>query len=153
MKKIVLGFSLLICLNAMSQDVPKNIEVAFKKLYPSAVDTEWITYSKTYVSEFMVKDAYKTASFDKSGNWIQTSTSIEEASLPAAVKTFINNKFGDAAFDSVELIESKSLKYYNIVVMDEEGETSNVALDATGKIVKLVQEIEEDEESEEEDEE
>ena len=153
MKKLAIGISLLFCLNAMSQSVPKNIESAFKKQYPSAMDAEWTNYSTSYEIVFSEKDVYKTAIFDKAGNWIKTTSQVDAEIVPQPVMKYITNKFGDAAFDSAEFIETKNLNYYNITVIDEEGETSSLTLDATGKIVTVASEIIEDEETEEDDEE
>lgn len=150
MKKIVIGISLLFCLNATGQTVPKTVDAAFKKLYPTATDAEWSTYSNSYVSEFVIKDSYMTASFDKSGVWMKTTSQVEEDALPQAVKTYLTSKYGKDAFDSAEMVETKTLKYYDISVLDEDGETSNITVDATGKIVKVAQEVIEEEEYDEE---
>tara|TARA_B110000503_G_C7154339_1_gene416629 strand:+ start:597 stop:1055 length:459 start_codon:yes stop_codon:yes gene_type:complete len=152
MKKLAIGISLLFCLNAMSQSVPKNIESAFKKQYPSAMDTEWTSYLNSYEIVFSEKDIYKTAILDIAGNWIKTISQVDAENIPQPVMTYVTNKFGDAAFDSAEFIETKTLKYYNITVIDEEGETSYLTLDATGKIVTVANEVLE-EEAEEDDEE
>jgi hypothetical protein len=66
---------------------------------------------------------------------------------------YVTNKFGDASFDSAELIETKAAKYYSIVVIDEEGETSQLNLNALGKIVDVEPSNDEETEEEEEDEE
>lgn len=148
MKKLAIGISLLFCLNAMSQSVPKNIESAFKKQYPSAMDAEWTTYSTSYEIVFSEKDVYKTATFDKTGVWIKTTSQVDAESIPQPVMNYVTNKFGDAAFDSAEFIETKTLKYYNITVIDNEGETSYLTLDATGKIVTVANEVLEEEDEE-----
>ena len=151
MKKLALGISLLFCLNAMSQSIPKNIESAFKKQYPSAADAELTTYSTSYEIVFSEKEIYKTAIFNKAGDWVSTTTQIDAEMVPKPVMTYVTNKFGDAAFDSAELIETKDLKYYSITVIDEDGETSYLTLDATGKAVNVENESNDDE-TEEEDE-
>jgi len=151
MKKIAIGISLLFCLSAMSQNVPKNIEAAFKKQYPAAADAEWTTYSNSYEIEFSDKEVYKTSIFDKKGTWIKTTSQVEAESVPKPVMAYVTNKFGDASFDSAELIETKGAKYYSIVVIDEEGKTSQLNLNALGKIIDV--EPSNDEEIEEEDEE
>ena len=152
MKKIVLITSLFFCLSAIGQTVPKTVEAAFKKLYPTASDAEWTTYSDSYVSEFVVNDSYKAASFDKSGKWIQTSSQVDEESLPQAVKTYVTSKFGEDSFESAEFVETQALKYYSINVVNEDGETTNIALDTVGKLVKVAQEQSEEEEYEEDEE-
>jgi|GEM_PF-5339864 len=152
MKKLVLGISFLFCLSAMSQSIPKNIESAFKKQYPSAMDTEWTSYSNSYVIEFSDKDVYKTTNYDKAGLWLKTTSQIEQESVPKPVMTYVSNKFGDSVFDSAEYVETKSLKYYSISVIDEEGETNYLTLDATGKPVTVTAEISNDDETEDEEE-
>ena len=152
MKKIVLITSLLFSLSAIGQTVPKSIETAFKKLYPTASDAEWTTYTNSYVSEFVISDTYKAASFDKSGKWIQTSSQVDEESLPQAVKSYVTSKFGKDSFESAEFVETQALKYYSINVINEDGETTNIALDTAGKLVKVTQEQSEEEEYEEDEE-
>ncbi|MCO6476900.1 MAG: PepSY-like domain-containing protein [Phaeodactylibacter sp.] len=73
--------------------VPKNIEAAFAEKYPKADDVSWEELDEVYIASFLDGDYYCDAYFDKAGNWMETSTIIDEADLPEAVVAGVKAKY------------------------------------------------------------
>ncbi len=73
--------------------VPANIEAAFAKKYPKADDVSWEELDDSYIASFLNGDYYCDAYFNKAGNWLETSTIIDQADLPEAVAAVVKGKY------------------------------------------------------------
>ncbi len=80
---------------ALGQDsvVPQNIAEAFAQKYPKAEDVSWEELDDVYIASFLANDYYCDAFFDKSGNWTETSTIIDEADVPKPVVAAVKSKY------------------------------------------------------------
>lgn len=103
-----------------NNDIPQNVTSAFAAKYPGVNADKWRLTDNGYAAKAKIEGHTYTVDFDKTGNWVQSSTKINWPwKLPAAIKTGFNNtKYKNWNMYSVRLIDKPSGRYYQITVND-----------------------------------
>ena len=144
MKKIVFLFLLgvMFCSDSFAQKittdkVPVLISRAFRSRFPVASQESWEKESKAvYEVVFFYENKRQSASFDTSGTWLETETSIKFNQLPHAVNAAFNKQFG--GFNVQESIQvetpDKGTIYELVISKGKEG--YEVQFSAKGELIK-----------------
>ncbi len=88
-------------------DVPKNVMTTFQNLYPNATDINWDKFENDYIAYFENDGNYSEATFDSTGKWLETSTSMEVEQMPDFIALYISENIEEA------------VDYYNNITMTE----------------------------------
>jgi hypothetical protein len=130
MKKIFVLFSacLLFSLMGHSQPIPAdkvpvNIKQAFAKKFPAATDVRYELETRAYEVIFKEKGVGMSATFDPSGNWLETETEIKESDLPKEVSASVAKNFPGFKLSEVSRTETsdKGIFYEMDLKKDKEG--------------------------------
>jgi hypothetical protein len=121
-----------LAVNAQS-DAVKN---AFAGKFPNAKSAKWQSQSDGYTVSFKDSDGKKNALFSKAGEWKQTTVSIDEDDLPAAVKKSISIQYGRFEIDIAEQLfrPGKEMAYQTF--LDTDDLTMRTVWDAKGKLLE-----------------
>ncbi|MCB9359774.1 MAG: PepSY-like domain-containing protein [Flavobacteriales bacterium] len=118
---------------AMAQEAPAKVKESCKKKFPAAKEIDWTKDGANYVGEFYENDMTVLGTFDATGKWLETKTSIEETEIPSAVAkaalakhkgTYLSNQSKIENSDDVvtyEIILSSDDAIYTLLI-SEEGE-------------------------------
>jgi hypothetical protein len=80
-----------------------------------------------------------SASFDDSGKWVESETTITDKDLPSSVISVLNKDFTGYKKGHIELFESTTMKGFEIGL--KQGDISlEVVFDNNGKIIKKTSE-------------
>lgn len=151
MKKILIGAMIMLSTSLIAQDVPSAVSKAFKAKFPTVKEVDWMEGETGYDADFYVGNENKVVSFDESGNWLQTQTTLEEEKYPATITKAIKAKYTGAEVEGVQLIETKTESFYNVNAANEKA-SYTLKLDKAGKILS-VEEFSNDDDSYDDDEE
>ena len=146
MKNVSIIFAILflqVGVFAQNSDVPVNIQKALKAKFPSAQDIEW-TNGEIFLASFWAGDDYKEATFNKSGEWLETSTVLEEDKLPVNVVTSLTKSLGEAYITYVLKMEKKDGSQFYVIDLSTETENLQVTTDLTGKVLKKMVMVDEE---------
>ncbi len=125
---LILGF-LGLGLLAGAQTPPRQVSDAFNLKFKNAEKISWNQEeANEWEAEFIQNGKETSASFDLSGNWLETETEISEKDLPIPVKSAIDKKYSGYKIEETEMIESPAFSGYEIVL--EKGE-KNVEVQVT----------------------
>lgn len=126
--------------------VPASITTAFKSKFPSATHIVWEKENADYEANFKVNGKEMSASFDNSGNWLETETELKVADLPAAVQQILKKDFANYKVNEASQIESvKNGNSYEAEIAKGK-ETFDVLFASDGKVIsKTKKEKEKDE--------
>lgn len=147
---LLLFFGLSACGNA--QQVPQAVQEAFHKKFPNASQVEWGKENPAeYEAEFVQHGTRMSANFTADGSWKETETVIDRADLPEAVLATLSSDFADAdvreaarienaegTLYEVEVGSSASMEEENEGYEEEEGDSTDLIFDASGKLIKKV---------------
>ena len=147
---------------AMAADVPSIVEKNFKSKYPTATDVEWYDEEDgSYAAYFYDNDASKTAKFNSTGSWTETSTLIDDTEIPTSVTKSIKTAYANATINGSTLVEvPNALNQYEVSI-EAKGSTLLLTYNEKGELLKKLEEVvesddaddaEEDTSSEEEEE-
>ena len=119
------------------QSVSNAVVNQFTKLYADAEDIEWEDDDDgNLVAYFNLNDNYVQATFSKNAKWLNTSTFIDDDSLPASVKTAVQKVFtGDFFYTEVEKMETPDNLQYKVEIETDDA-TFQVLFDKDGKLLK-----------------
>ncbi len=126
-----------ISVSAFSQKNPSEIiRKEFAKKYATAKSVRWDNEEKNeWEAEFILDGKKMSASFDNSGNWIESETAITEKELPPLVVAALNNDFSAFKKRDIEIFESVEIKGFELSL--KKGKTSiEVIFDNSGKILR-----------------
>lgn len=146
MKKLLIGAALLISASVFAQDVPSAVTKAFKAKYPAAKEVEWNEGDEGYEADFYVGNENKVVSFGESGNWVQTSTNLEEDKFPATITKAVKAKYPSVEVESVQMVETAAATIYNVNASNENASYS-LKLDKAGKILNVEEFANDDDDS------
>jgi hypothetical protein len=145
---LVLAF-VLISFSAFSQKTPPEIvKKEFAKKYTTAQTVKWGSEEKNeWEAEFTMDGKKMSASFDNSGRWMESETSITEKELPAAVVNVLNKDYQGYKKSDISIFEDSKTKGFELTL--KKGETSSeLLIDNSGKVIKKTDLKEEDEKEE-----
>jgi hypothetical protein len=126
-----------ISVSAFSQKNPSEIvKKEFSKKYATAQSVKWDTEGKNeWEAEFTMDGKKMSASFDESGKWLESETTITDKDLPSSVISVLNKDFPGYKKSPIEIFESPAMKGFEIGL--KKGVTSlEVVFDINGKIIK-----------------
>lgn len=125
------------CSGGISEkDIPRQVLTSFNGRFTDVSKVRWSSESdSTYEASFVFKEKKRRALFGKSGQWIETETSIITAELPLTVVQTLNNGFYHYRIKSCEQMETPSQGVYYEVVVKNAMETLQVQLNAEGIIL------------------
>ncbi|HRH61440.1 MAG TPA: PepSY-like domain-containing protein, partial [Chitinophagaceae bacterium] len=84
MKNILLAFSIITTFSCMAQtDIPAAVQASFNKNFPGIAVKKWEKEAGNYEAEFKKDGKNMSATFTAKGDWLETETDIDVASLPA----------------------------------------------------------------------
>lgn len=146
MRKLLIGAALLISTSIFAQDVPSAVTKAFKAKYPAAKEVEWNEGDEGYEADFYVGNENKVVSFGESGNWVQTSTNLEEDKFPATITKAVKAKYPSVEVESVQMVETAAATIYNVNASNENASYS-LKLDKAGKILNVEEFANDDDDS------
>ncbi len=128
--------------------VPETVQKAFQAKFAGAKEVEWKTEEEgEYEAEFSLNNVETSASFDASGNWKETETKVNYATLPSSVLDTLSVRFRDYKVEDkmVEKTETPEGTFWEVELKKGEQEVEVVFKD-DGTVVK--QEAEEEGEEE-----
>jgi hypothetical protein len=106
---------------AVTQDPPSKVEFAFKQQFPSINEVKWAKSDNTFVAEFKDKHTQVKASFDSSGNFVESEQEIDIAELPQKVVLYI-------------LTQDETAKIFKAYKIERAGGTQKVLYDVVARI-------------------
>lgn len=109
---------------------------AFNVKYPSAKKVQWVKEGAEFEVEFELQETDFSATFDSSGKWIETESSIAFDKMPAAVRNTLQYSFAGYKIKETEKVDSekwgsgfevllKKKHDRRILVLNEKGEVIN----------------------------
>ncbi len=142
MKKIVLFIIYLFSFTAITNAqkaapmaIPDNINIAFSRDFPSALDTRWMIERDNYWVMFDENGITRAVKYDKKGNWIQQEEKIEIADLPIEVTSSIKDNFSGYDTYEAERVELPNTEVrYNVDLM-KGNDYWEVKVSTAGKIL------------------
>lgn len=102
---------------AFGQDdeLPSNVDHAFKAKYPKAKSVYGYPEENIYKIDFEISNKNYTAIYAEDGTWIETSSLIPDDEVPAKVVSAINKAYQDIEISFSELVEHpKEGKFFRI---------------------------------------
>ena len=139
MKKIIILVAAFIffSLSAFSQkNPPEIVKKEFTKKYATAQSVKWENEEKNeWEAEFTFEGKKMSASFDNSGKWMESETTITEKDLPVAVVNTLNKDYQGYKKGEISIFEDSKNKGFELTM--KKGESSiEVLIDNAGKIIK-----------------
>jgi len=126
------------------QKVPQKVTDAFAQKFPTAKSVKWDKESTTeWEAEFKMNKVEYSANFLEDGTWKETEHEIAERDLPAPVKKALSESFPGFKTEEMEMSETAAGTVYEFKIEKEEMDME-VAIDASGKVIKQEMEKEED---------
>lgn len=129
---------LLLGLGASAQAQPAvsaAILSQFNTMYAGVEDAEWDEDGDNYVVYFTLNDNFATATFSKTGNWVQTVMGITEKELPENILKVISSSYSDFSFTDVEKVDKKDSVEFNVEI-ETETKVISLIIASDGKIIK-----------------
>lgn len=148
MKKTILSFlasGLVFMACGQNPTPPKEVQTAFSKQFKEVQNPKWEQEDNEWEAEFKVNGTEMSASFDNSGNWLETETEVKKKDVPADIFKAVNLKFEGWEMEEVERIEKPNFKGYEIALEKGETETEILVTDSGEITIKKVK-VEDDEE-------
>jgi hypothetical protein len=119
-KKILLIVcSLMIGFNVIAANPPAVVSKAFENKFPGAEKVKWDKENAhEYEAEFTLGGSKMSASFDETGKWLETETSITMRQVPDVVQASFNRDHPKAVVKGCSRIEKADGKFsYEIEMM------------------------------------
>lgn len=131
---------------AQKTNAPEPVAKAFADRFPEASSVKWDReHPDEWEAEFKNNGEDVSASFDATGNWLETEHEINPNNLPAVVKDAINAKYGSDEIEEAEMIDSPDFTGAYEVEVESRDQEHNLVIDSTGKILRDEVESDDDE--------
>lgn len=114
------GLILMAC--GQNPTPPKEVQAAFSKKYASADDIKWEQEDDEWEAEFKNQGVKMSASFDNTGEWIETESKVKKDDIPSEVFKAISLEYNGFEIEKVEKTESNDFSGYEITLEKEETE-------------------------------
>jgi hypothetical protein len=106
---------------AIAQDAPAKVKESCKKKFPTAKEIDWNKDGVNYIGEFYENDMTVIGTFDATGKWLETKTSIEESEIPAVVsKSALAKHKGTYLSNQSKIEDSNNVVTYEIVLSSDD---------------------------------
>ncbi len=153
MKKLIsvmlmMTFIAFSCAQGTKENVPEIVKSAFSKKFPSVSKVKWEKEKEgEWEGSFKMDKKEYSANFAEDGTWLETEFEILKSEIPALVQQTLDSQFSEYAIEESEQSETSNGIAYEFEL--EKGKVElEVAIDATGKVIKQKNESEESEENE-----
>ena len=134
----VLSLALTNNVLAQVRSVPATVTEAFKSKYPNASNVEWKDKLSGFVALFDNNGGHYEARFNNKAVWQYTEQTIDENTLPAAVKDGYNkSKWAEWDIDGITKIELPGDKVqYRLHVVKSDLQKKNLLFNSEGRLLK-----------------
>jgi hypothetical protein len=147
---IILICGVVVMVHGQNQLPPKEVQDSFAKKFKSAMDIQWEQEENEWEAEFKMDGTCMSASFDNTGQWLETETEINIKDLPSEIHKAVNLKFNGWEIDEIESIEKPDYKGYEIDL--EKGNTeTEIQVTASGEITIEKVSVDDDEDDDDDD--
>lgn len=136
MKQSILIAVLLLFFSCEETEVPRNVQIKFLELEPSAHRINWTIDDGIYQVDCLIKSKKTTSYFDKNGNWLETESEIDSEELPEAILKTLKTKMGEYSIIDIELVKTKENQVLYEVDLKKENKIYDILFDETGKILR-----------------
>jgi hypothetical protein len=153
MKNIILITMVLVtllfqkCVQTNNGNVPDKIISAFNQRFPDVNQVKWEMENDTeWESEFNMDGKEYAASFNLSGEWMETEIKIKEGDLTEMIMQTIESEFPGYEIEEVSMLETPSMKNVYELELEKEETSQEVVITSDGKIIdqKNIEENDED---------
>ena len=104
---VFLSFFVFSLVVSAKKTPPAAISKTFSDMYQHAEKVKWsVEDSKEWEAEFVMNGKETSASFDLSGNWLETEIGMNKANLPQEVKAAFDKQFPDAKITECVKLET-----------------------------------------------
>ena len=110
--------------------MPEELKTYINVNYPGAVVVDFDKEPTGFEVEIRHEGLSKEVTFDKSYNWIKTSTDLSR-NVPAVVKNAVNAKYPGKIIDDCDFVQLASGESFYLVELDDYDNDLKVALDGT----------------------
>lgn len=119
--------------------VPSLVLNTLKAQYPLSSDVEWEEHGDLYEAEFDMNDSIEvSARIDQAGKMVMQKQDIPLSELSSAIKTAIQNQYGEYVIDDVEKIQKEGAVYYQIELKGTSKKELNLIFSDDGKEEKNI---------------
>lgn len=109
--------------NLKQEQVPQPVQTAFQQKYPDQKKVDWELEEKRYEAEFTVHGKEVEVCFDEQGQWIETCTELDEADMPASVKSFLDKNYAGYTVKELMLVKTaKEETFYELELRKDRSE-------------------------------
>ncbi len=121
MNGIMRMFLILVSISLMMQ-VPRKVQNAFDRRYPSVKYALWSIEDDEYHLSFEHFGQEKIAIFRYNGDWLKTLVIIEPSKLMFCIRDFIKHEYKDARIGTAYYVVTPTLCEYHVYLERGEGE-------------------------------
>lgn len=95
-KYFLLSIAFLIAITTFATDIPKAIQDAFSKKFPTAKSVKWDKENANeYEASFLLNGIKNSANYTVQGLLLETESEIKVSELPSAITLHIQKKYHD----------------------------------------------------------
>ena len=116
-------------------NVPESVMKTFKVMFPNAESISWEDNEEMFTAYFLEGEIEREALFDSEGKWLETSTVIEEESIPEKITAYVDSKYEVDSYESIIKEESPDKILY-FLIFETEDDSYEIVVDENGKPVK-----------------
>jgi|GEM_PF-962265 len=123
--------------NALPTDVLKN----FKTTFFDAKKTTWVKEGENFIASFTLDEMKSSATYNEQGEWLQTSTPMDEKEIPSSITNYVKNNLPEARIKQSDYVEkpNKEIFYYVVAKKDGVGQQGiELFFSKSGKFTKKI---------------
>lgn len=113
--------------------VPSVVMKNYNLKFTNVKKVIWRKIDRIYEAEVFIGKNVSFATFDTSGNWVETLTEIKISEIPVEVVTGVKNLYSSAIIKAAAVIEQSTNETIYIVQFRFKGKRGEVTLDKSGK--------------------
>ena len=145
MKKLFILFAFVFiagnsfCQTLLEKDIPEVVKTQFKTKFPLQTAPKWEFEDSLYEADFTSEGMEVEASFNVTGNWIETEWEIPMEYTPSKIKEYIAANY--AGFKTKEVcITDKPVdgKMYQVEICKKKKETVELIFTTAGEFKNIV---------------
>ena len=128
---------LLLCaVTVHAQDTPAAVSSAFSQRFAKAESVIWDELEEgEFTATFILKEKEMSARFSADGDWLSTTTFLEDTDVPSAVQKAVAKQFPEYDMYDVVRVEDPNGKYFEMT-LESEDDAVVVQVSEAGKILK-----------------
>jgi hypothetical protein len=137
MKNVLIIFAMLFLQVGVTaqENVPESVQKSLKAKYSSAEYIDWIV-SDNYIATFWLGDFYLEAIFTKTGEWLETSTVLDESNLSDALTEEITKAVGEYYITYVIKVDKNDGSSVYVIDLSTDEDNFQVTASMEGKVLK-----------------